>query len=204
MKLSIINYLPRKMPPPPTATVGTRSVSLASSMLVYQLSILLAALFLSGCVAGGEPKLKSLPVGTPMPVFSVDNGDEVVSNDDLAGKRTLIVFFRTTCPDCKRELPLIETAYKAVSAQEDFRLVAVTMENNADTVVPEYWTNNGFTMPWYIDDYGTAFSSFEIERVPSLYLFGSDGKVAFAAIETFKNYGISTAGDLIELINGLQ
>ncbi len=159
---------------------------------------------LSGCVAGGEPALKSLPIGASMPEFSVvDVDNEPFAYESLAGKRALVVFFRSTCGDCKRELPLVETAYRAVKDQEDFCLVAITKEANAATAVPTYWTNNGFTMPWYIDD-GMAFTGFEVERVPTLYLFGTDGKVAFVAVETFKNYGINTADDIVELINELR
>lgn len=168
------------------------------------LTLLSVTFLLAGCVIGEDSKQNSLPVGASMPEFSVvDVDNEPFAYESLAGKRALVVFFRSTCGDCKRELPLVETAYRAVKDQEDFRLVAITKEANAATVVADYWGEQGYTMPWYIDD-GMAFTGFEVERVPTLYLFGTDGKVAFVAVETFKNYGINTADDIVELINELR
>jgi hypothetical protein len=52
-------------------------------------------------------------------------------------------------------------------------------------VVDAYWREAGYTMPWYLDVNGTAFPAFGVQYVPTPYLFDSDGRVAFAAVETF-------------------
>ena len=159
-----------------------------------------ATVSLTACVDDRPVAPGRLPIGTPMPLFSVSSPEGAVSAEDLTGKRTLVVLFRTTCGDCRRELPKVEEAFREVGAESDVRFVAITKEDDHATVVPEYWDDNGYTMPYYFDPDGSASSAFVVTNVPSLYLFGTDGKVAFAAIETF-DFG---AEKLVELINELK
>lgn len=157
-----------------------------------------AAASLAGCEKPAATD--HLPIDTPMPAFSVmkPDGTTVTSTElDLVGNRTVVVLFRTTCPDCRRELPKVEAAFKALGAENDVRFVAISREN-PDTVAA-YWAaaddGSGYSMPYYIDTDGTAFTAFDITYVPTLYLFGRDGKVAYAAIEN--------ADGLIDLIEEL-
>jgi peroxiredoxin len=163
---------------------------------------LLSTLALAGCVGekknGGE--INSLSVGMPMPAFSVANPDgSTVSSDDLAGERSVIVFFRTTCPDCSREMPNVNEAYAQLIGS-GVRFVTISKEDNAATAVPEYWKATNMLMPWYLDPAGDAFTAFGVGYVPTIYLFGSDGKVAHVEVETF---GFSVEG-LIEMILALE
>ncbi len=146
---------------------------------------LLSTMVLAGCVSEKRRGDDSLPVGTPMPEFTVTGPEGTVTSADLAGVRSVIVFFRTTCPDCSREIPNVEAAFKRVS-DSGIRFVNISKEENATTVVPEYWAQTGMTMPYYYDPAGTVFSAFGVRYVPTLYLFGSDGKVAHAEVETFE------------------
>ena len=167
-------------------------------------ALLATVVLLSGCVIGEKKEAESLLPGAPMPLFSAAGGNAgSITASDLSGKRTLVVLFRTTCPDCQRELPKVEAAFRAVGTEANIRFVAITKEANAAIAVTDYWTLNDYTMPWYIDD-GVAFTGFDVHYVPTLYLFGTDGKVVFVVVEKFKNHGINTADDLIELINDLQ
>ncbi len=162
--------------------------------------MLVATLSLWGCFAENTTGSTYLPTGSQMPEFSVSGPEGTVSTADLAGGRTLVVLFRSTCADCRRELPKVEEAFRAVGAESDVRFVAITKEENYATVVPEYWAEMGSTMPYYFDPDGSVFSAFGVTNVPSLYLFGSDGKVSFLAIETFD----FDADKLTELINELK
>jgi peroxiredoxin len=146
--------------------------------------VLLSTMTLAGCVNEKRGGGDALPVGTQMPAFTVSGPEGSVSSADLAGVRSVVVFFRTTCPDCSREMPNVEEAFKRV-AGSGVRFVAVSMEENATVAVPEYWAATGMTMPYYFDPAGEAFAAFGVKYVPTLYLFGSDGKVARAEVETF-------------------
>ncbi len=156
---------------------------------------LLSAMTLAGCVTDkGEGD--SLPLGSVMPQFSVSGPDGSVTNGDLAGERSVVLFFRTTCPDCSREMPNVEAAFKRVEGS-GVRFVTISKEENAAVAVPGYWAATGMTMPYYFDPDGTAFAAFDIHYVPTLYLFGSDGKLARAAVETFE-FSVDELVDLIE------
>ncbi len=158
------------------------------------------AVTLAGCVSekktGGAD---SLPLGASMPEFSVSGPDGAVTSGDLDGVRSVVVFFRTTCPDCSREMPNVEAAFKRTGGS-GVRFVAVSKEVDAETAVPEYWEATGMTMPYFFDPSGAMFTAFDIHYVPTLYLFGSDGKVAYSAVETFD----FSVDQLVELIEDLK
>jgi peroxiredoxin len=144
-------------------------------------TVLGVALSLAGCIDGEDDGRGALATGTPMPEFSVTGPSGMVSAADLAGKRTVVILFRTTCPDCRRELPKVEAAFKAVGAEENIEFVAISKESEA--VVAQYWAEAEYTLPYYIDGDGSAFAAFAVQFVPTLYIFGSDGKLVYAAIE---------------------
>ena len=54
-----------------------------------------------------------LKSGDKLPAFSItlNNGLEV-TNEEFRGKVSLIVFFNTGCPDCRKELPVIQEVYE--------------------------------------------------------------------------------------------
>ncbi len=169
----------------------------------YSAAVILAfaaTVSLTACLKDGSAETDRLSVGTPMPQFSVSGPEGAVSTSDLTEGRTLVVLFRSTCTDCQRELPKVEEAFREIGTESDVRFVAITKEDNYTTAVPEYWDEKGYTMPYYFDPGGPVFSAFRVTHIPSLYLFGSDGKVAFSAIETF-DFG---AEKLIELIDDLK
>ncbi len=148
---------------------------------------LLSTMTLAGCVNERRLGGDSLPVGATMPAFSVSGPNGSVSSADLtgAGVPSVVVFFRTTCPDCSREMPNVEAAFRSV-AGTGVRFVAISKEDDHATVVPEYWAATGMTMPYYYDPAGEVFTAFEVHFVPTLYLFDREGKVAWAAVETFE------------------
>jgi peroxiredoxin len=138
----------------------------------------------------------ALPVGAPMPEFSVSGSDgATVTNADLVGAPSVVLFFRTTCPDCQREMPYVEAAFKRVSG---VRFVAISKEDNS--AVAAYWNDNGMTIPYYFDPSGEVSTAFDIHFVPTLYLFDSKGKVVYTAIETF-NLSTDELTKLIEELN---
>jgi peroxiredoxin len=161
---------------------------------------LLSTMTLAGCVNEKRQGGDSLPVGAAMPEFAVSGPDgSAVSSADLAGAPSVVVLFRTTCPDCSREMPNVEEAYRRV-AGSGVRFVCVSKEDNAIEAVPEYWAQTGMTMPYYFDPAGEVFAAFEVSFVPTLYLFDSAGKMTYAAVETFE----FTVDELVKKIEELR
>ncbi len=96
-------------------------------------------------------------------------------------------------------MPKVEAAFRRVD-DSGTRFVTISKEVDATTAVPEHWSDTGMTVPYYFDPEGTTFAAFNVRYVPTLYLFGSDGKVAYAAVETF---GFSE-DELVKLIEELK
>jgi cytochrome oxidase Cu insertion factor (SCO1/SenC/PrrC family) len=172
---------------------------------------LLTAVLFTGCVTetgGGSGDI--VKIGDPVPQFSVTNADgngtTEFSQADFVGKRSMILFFRTVCPDCQREFPKIFAAWSALKDTPDFQLIAISREETAQTVA-SYWNSVDDNkpsfegMPYYLDPDAIAFCSFAEKTVPRLYLVGTDGKIQYIGIEDFD---FADGTELVNLIDGLQ
>lgn len=90
---------------------------------------------------------QSSPVGAgeSIPPFAtVTMKGQNVSDKDLLGKPSVVVFFSTTCPDCHRQLPEIESLWLA--ADGNVNVLAIARDEDRETV-STFWSKKGFTMP---------------------------------------------------------
>lgn len=146
-----------------------------------------------------DPKIINyINVNDKLPAFTVQNAaGEKLETQDLTGNVTLLVFFVTTCPDCKRELPKIESVWKALKEVPYFRLVAISRQQTPDTVAA-YWKEQQFTMPYYLDPDRKIYSLFANNTIPRLYIIDRENTVTWMAVKDME----LTAQQLIEkLIN---
>ena len=75
---------------------------------------LLFPFLLCSCIAEEEEILSGadLGVGDMIPAFTITlNTGRTISDQDLKGQLSLIVFFNTGCKDCQKELPVIQRFY---------------------------------------------------------------------------------------------
>lgn len=177
-------------------------------------TVLAATVLLTACINGGggdDNGIKNHVVaGDPVPSFTVtaSDGAEKVNftQADFIGKRSVIVFFNIQCPDCKREMPKVHAAWQEFADDPDFQTVAISRGEKTAEEVTSYWVSETETkpsfdpMPFFLDFDKSAFETFANLYVPRLYLVGTDGKIAYMAIETFD----FDAAGLIDKINGLQ
>lgn len=145
--------------------------------------MLFAALCLVSCIKDddeGNTESKILP-GDLLPSFEVMSMDgKVVSSEALKDKVSLLVFFDTTCGDCRRELPSIETVWKDLGGDSSFALWAISRAQTVN-VVSGYWKDNSFSMPVYIDNDRKAYSLFADITIPRFYLADKSGTVRWMA-----------------------
>lgn len=174
----------------------------------FHIFFILCLIGLSSCVVENtSPPVELIKVGNVVPVFSVLDSDGATVDFTAAnftGKKTLIVFFFTTCWDCQRELPKVQAAWKAL-AGEGLQLITISREQDVETV-REYWNNTDdgkevFDMPWYVDSDRSAYSKFATSTVPRLYLVDKSGVVIWKAVEDLRKLGINTGNQLIAKIN---
>lgn len=149
-------------------------------------TILLAALALlcCACIDEADPQGASqqgtrIQVGDTLPQFEVAlHGGGTLSRDSLLGGCSVVVFFNTECPDCRRELPRIDSLYVAMRADTDFRLVCIAREDGAASV-GRYWQQQGFQMPVSPQNDRAVFHLFAYSNVPRIYLSDARGVVRY-------------------------
>lgn len=137
--------------------------------------------------------------GDQVPSFTVEDATgNLFNSSQLLGKHSLLVFFGTYCLDCKLVLPIVEEVWENLNNDSKFQLVAISRRETADTV-SEYWKENRFTMPYYLDQKGEAFALFANNTIPRIYVVNPDNKVVWMSVESLD----LTAGELTEMIRGL-
>lgn len=161
---------------------------------------ILSILFFS-CIKdeNNDTTINYVNTGDQVPSFTVEDATGNLFNSDrFLGKQSLLVFFGSYCPDCKQVLPVIEEVWINMKNDSNFQLVAISRKETID-MVSEYWKENQFTMPFYLDQEGEAFALFANNTIPRIYVINPDNKVVWMSVESLN----LTASELIEMIRAL-
>lgn len=108
----------------------------------YWLSIFFVLLgcLLFSCIREEVPAGENIvEPGDMLPDFSVvlNDGSEL-STQSLKGKVAVLIFFHTECPDCQKELPVIQQLYEEYAANEEVAIYAISREEGEEEVA-DYW-----------------------------------------------------------------
>ena len=147
------------------------------------LVIAIAAIGFVGCDAPGRGHPAVGRGVGPLPVVSL--GDPRATAPVLAGKVTLLNFWGTWCPPCRRELPGLVRLATQLADEPRFQLVAVSC--GTDDIDELAATTAAFLVeqklplrPWGFADpparslFATAYG---LEAFPTTYLIGPDARV---------------------------
>ena len=133
-----------------------------------------ALLLLAGC-RGSAPEGPDVQPGDPLPSFLLEMADgSSLTNAELKGMPSLILFFHTSCSDCQRTIPVVQQAYEQFG--ETLRFVAVSRGQSKDEV-SSWWHHNGITIPYSAQKDRKVYELFALSRIPRIYVSGSDGIV---------------------------
>lgn len=168
--------------------------------LIYIISlfiVLFALYFLTSCVKDNESDdeiINYVQVGDMVPDFTVDDGEgSSFTSEDFIGKKSILVFFHTTCPDCQRELPVIEEAWQQIKDRPEYQVITIARkESKVD--VDMFWDKERFTMLKYQDPERKVFDLFASSTIPRIYLIDTNGIIHWMAIERLE----TSAGQLIK------
>jgi len=119
-----------------------------------------------------------LEAGELAPEFTLSGLDG--QDRGLAGGRTLLAFFKVSCPVCQFTFPYLERLHKNAPAGAA-QFIGISQDNSRDT--REFLEEFGVTFPMLLDDPGAyaASNGFRISYVPSMFLVEPDGKVSWAS-----------------------
>lgn len=138
----------------------------------------LALSCMHGCVIDRNESGEALKAGDRIPYFEVVMNDgSTVSSDGLAGSVSCIVFFNSSCPDCRKTLPNVQKLYDNYSRKGVSFAVISRAESYDD--VQSYWSENGFEMPFSAQDTRQVYSLFANSGIPRIYISDRDGIIRY-------------------------
>lgn len=147
------------------------------------------SLLLLSCIkddADSEGMINYVSVNDHVPTFAVeDTAGNKFSSKQFVGKNSLLVFFGTYCPDCKKVLPVIEEVWTELKDDPRYQLIAIS-RGEEENVVSEYWESNRFTMPFYLDPDKQVFSLFANNTIPRIYIVSPDNVVTWMSVESLE------------------
>lgn len=151
----------------------------ASILLLF----LLASCSMSDNTDEVKPSDNIINVGSPLPTFSVFVHDvytmndgttqptfsnaRLVTTDSLRGKPSVIIFFNTTCPDCQRELPALNSRF--LRSNTDTTFVAISRQEAFDAV-SSYWLQHNLSIPFSAQSDRAVYSLFAKKGIPRIYI----------------------------------
>lgn len=145
--------------------MGTRKLLIVAAL----------TLILQACVFDEDDSGLRVSVGDPLPRFVATLSDGTIENNvTLSRGRVIIVFFNTTCSDCRRELPELEKRYRA-EAPDGVRYLCIAREEAAGPIAA-YWAANSLTMPWSPQPDRAIYSLFATSGIP-LIISATDGTI---------------------------
>lgn len=139
------------------------------------LLVIIMSCCLGGCVTEKDEPAWSLHPGDRLPEFSVTlNTGETITTQSLEGKKSIIIFFTTSCSDCQRALPKYQQWYDEIQAEgEEINFICISRAEDTPSV-NQYWTDNGFTMPYSAQLTRTVYDLFASSGVPRVYIADPD------------------------------
>lgn len=100
-------------------------------------------------------------------------------------KPKIYVLWASWCPDCQRELPLIEKLYQNYKNQIDIVTInLVGFREETMEQAKKYYDEEEFTFPMYFDLNQSVFKLLEVKAIPTLYLVNEEGVVENIFIES--------------------
>lgn len=116
---------------------------------------------------------QELTPGDTIPQFEVTMADgSIVSPQSLYGSPSCIVFFHTSCPDCRQTLPKVQEIYD-LYINKGIKFVLISREQGKEEI-QEYWQENNMTMPYSPQTSREVYSLFAQSRIPRIYISDKD------------------------------
>ena len=126
-----------------------------------------------------------LKAGTEAPDFTLNDIDgKPVCLSSFRGKKVVLVYWASWCPDCRAELPGLKALYDEAD-KEKVAFVSVSFDRNLDAL-KAFNKENDLPGIQLFDPAGkkesTIAAAYGVLWIPSLYLIDSDGKIDMGTV----------------------
>ena len=128
---------------------------------------------LAGCIkeryAGAD-----LKVGESLPDFRVEMNDGRTLTDESMGETvSVIMFFHTSCPDCRQVLPQMQKIYDEY-ASKSVQIALISREESAESI-DIFWKEKSLQMPYSAQRSRMVYELFAKTGIPRVYICGKGG-----------------------------
>ena len=167
-------------------------------MKLRSIYLLLSLLGFCSCIYDDQ-NTSGLQVGDFLPEFSVEMNDGTrISSSYLKETVSCIVFFHTTCPDCRETLPEVQKLYDRFSS--DVRFVLISREE-PDASIAEYWKENSLNMPYSAQSDRSIYDLFAQSRIPRVYICSKGGMIEAIFTDKPKNPSYEVMAEVLEPVS---
>ncbi len=144
-------------------------------------ALCLTLVVLTACVDdddADEGPISLVNVGDPIPEFTLSGSDGTdVYSSALSGQVYILNFFDTGCPDCQEELQVLQRIYDKY--HETVPVLNVP-RSQSEEEVQAYWSEKGFSMPFFMSTDRELYYQFATRIIPRTYVVDGEGKATAA------------------------
>lgn len=132
---------------------------------------------LAGCIKEKQTGA-DLKVGDTLPDFEiVMNDGSMVTDDVLKETVSVVMFFHTSCPDCRQVLPEMQKIYDEY-ASKDVNIALISREESILSICA-FWEEIGLKMPYSAQTTRKIYEKFAYERIPRVYICEKGGTIRY-------------------------
>ena len=142
------------------------------------IGVVMALVFGAALVVKIRPPIALVGAGSAAPVFRATNAatGRRVTLADYRGKVVLLNVWATWCQPCRVEMPSMERLYRRLGGT-DFRVVAVSIDEEGDSVVTAFARELGLSFDVLHDQTAAIKRVYQATGVPESWVINRDGVI---------------------------
>jgi len=139
----------------------------------------MALVFGTALVIKIRPQIDLLGVGSGAPDFHATDlrTGRPATLADYRGKVVLLNVWATWCQPCRVEMPSMERLYRRLGQSGDFKVVAVSIDEEGDSVVTAFARELGLGFDILHDRTGAIKRAYQATGVPESWVINRDGVI---------------------------
>ncbi len=143
------------------------------------LGVVMALVFGTALAIKIRPQMDLLGVGSTAPTFHATDlrTGRPTTLADYRGKVVLLNVWATWCLPCRVEMPSMERLYRRLGESGDFTVVAVSIDEEGDSVVRAFARELGLSFDILHDPTAAIKQAYQATGVPESWVLNRDGVI---------------------------